>query len=333
MSNKTGLLSKNGKLFINGEELQSGSSNINNTFNKIRVFGTSIEFGPSGSTGDCWSGYLASALGLTYGFHTSAQVSNRSWGGGGICWYGQSTPSTEKNFILAGFSCTQQEKQSAADYFVANGYMSAEEVEDAKQEGKWNVGFEQSLLGEQDVDLYIFGTYGINDRHPWMNWTDENGNKQTAYVVYDTHINDPLQDSLAFDRRTIYGAYNYVLRALYQQNPNAKVVILGQHTYQWTDTDVVNEIQRAVAEKWQIPFADWGRYFPMNKLWGKASKVHTTYAGNKQLTIYNEDAEHVRKYGAQLMGNWVADWITHTELTPLNPRWEGGSTMSLPILG
>lgn len=323
MSNNTGYYNKNGKLYYNGVEvIGGGDGEVHNTFNKIVIYGTSIEVTPSKTapSSKCWPMVMANVLGLTYG----TQVINNGFGGGGITWYGESTSNLAayKNNILAGFSCTQQEKQAVADSFVSQGYLTAEEVAAAKNDGRWNLGYEKSVLEEDDVDLYIFGTYGINDRQNWMNWTDANGLQQTSYTVFGKPVGTAEPDAdLSFDRRTIYGAYNHVLRALYNANPNAKVVILGQHTRQWTDQEAINDIQRAVAEKWQIPFADWGRYLSLNGVWEKATKQKTTYLGDIDLTLYQNDAVHLRTPGAELLGAWVADWITKTELKPFNPRW------------
>jgi len=321
-------------MYIDGTPIGGGGGGVHNTFRKIVVYGTSIEVTPAPNNvwNPCWPMRLAAALGLSYhrgtGVGTNTGVINYGKGGGGVTWYGQSsaTGSAYKDNILAGFSCTQQEKQDVADYFVSQGYMTAEDVAAAKNDERWNLGYEKSVLEEEDVDLYIFGTYGINDRQTWMKWTDTNGNEQTAYTVFgepDNSGNNPSEPDpdLSFDRRTIYGAYNHVLRALYQQNPNAKVVILGQHTRQWEYLDTINSIQRAVAEKWQIPFADWGNHLSLNDIWKKATKQDTTYLGDITMTLYQNDAVHLRKQGAELMGKWVAEWITNTELKPLNPRW------------
>lgn len=315
-------------MYIDGNPISGGGGGVRNTFRKIVVYGTSIEVTPStqNSNNPCWPMRLAAALGLQYhvgtGAGTDLGVVNYGRGGGGVTWYGSSFPSSAKLNILDGFSCTQQEKQDMADSFVASGYMTSEEVESSKSSGAWNIGYEKSVLEEEDVDLYIFGTYGINDRQTWMKWTDTNGNEQTSFTVFGEPAGSAEPDpDLSFDRRTIYGAYNHVLRALYQQNPNAKVVILGQHTRQWSNLDIVNGVQRAVAEKWQIPFADWGNHLSLNDIWKGATKQDSTYSGDITMTLYQNDAVHLRKQGAELMGKWVAEWITKTELKPLNPRW------------
>lgn len=311
MSNKIGFNLKNGRLFQN----DTGIGPVKNTFNKICVYGTSIEVTPS--IYSAWSKYMADALGLSYGHRDSSkQVVNCGRSGGGVTWYARNVQITETitsyhGHCLGAFSCNEEEKQDAADYFVSRGLMTAEEVATAKSDGTWDMCYTKLLLAQEDVDLYIFGTYGINDRQNWMNWTDGNGNKQTSFTVHA---------DLAFDRRTIYGAYNYVLRALYQQNPNAKVVILGQHTRKWGGQSSINGIQRAVAEKWQIPFADWGNAVSLNDTFTDATNVDVNGSSIKR-TIYQSDDVHLLDTGARLLGKWVANWITTTELTPLNPRW------------
>lgn len=309
MGKRIGLNAKDGKLFLEDVELGVGSAN--NKFNKICVYGTSIETTP-GSQGKCWPKYMAQALGLTYGAHdASKQVVNHAKGGAGVTWWGNDVRITSeitayKGHLFGAIACTPQEKQAAADYFKGNGLITDEEINSAKNGVEWDMCYTDSLLN-QNADLYIFGTYGINDRHVWMKWVED----ETEFLSVNT------LDDLAFDRRTIYGAYNYLLRALYNENPNAKVVILGQHMYGWGQ-QVVNGIQRAVAEKWNIPFADWSQHLSLNQVNLGASNV------TKKPSIYQEDSVHLREDGAQLLGTWVADWITRTELTPLNPRWDLG---------
>jgi hypothetical protein len=115
------------------------------------------------------------------------------------------------------------------------------------------------------------------------------------------------------------------LRALYNENHNAKVVILGQHTRQWEYQDIVNGIQRAVAERWQIPFADWGNLVSLNDIYKGATNVTITFSDGhtkpSKRTIYNGDVVHPNHGGARMLGKFVADWISHVELKPLNERF------------
>lgn len=303
MATRLGIQAINGELYLNGDKYSAGGGSANNTFNKIVVFGTSIETTPSPVS--CWPTKMAQALGLKFG----TQVVSHALGGGGVTWWGtnvliSSTITAYKSHLFGAIACTPEEKQAAADYFKENGLITDEEIASAKSPGgMWDMCYTNTLLN-QNADLYIFGTYGINDRHNWMNWSQDG-------ITYKS--TNTLED-LAFDRRTIYGAYNYLLRALYNENPNAKVVILGQHSYGWGQ-QVVNGIQRAVAEKWNIPFADWSRYLSLDQVRLEPSSV------NRKPSIYNSDDVHLREYGAQLLGKWAAEWITKTELTPLTPRW------------
>lgn len=334
----TGITSKNGKLYLNGEEIQGGSGSANNTFNKIVVFGTSIESSPAGAS-NCWPKYLAEILGLTYKYigkstddtvKPSSGVINYAVGGGGVTWYADDVYITEditsyKGHVLNAFSCSPAEKQDAVDYFKGQGLMDA--TDEANQNK--NICYTNSVLENLDADLFIFGTYGINDGgFNWMKFTgevgDNNGNwngsdlglEQTSYTIHDV---------TAFDRRTIYGAYNYVLRALYQANPNAKVVILGQHTqgtdnFTWTDN--VNGVQRAVAEKWQIPFADWGTHLSLRQTWPRQTEVHVNSSSDHyKRSMYQSDNVHPLTEGNQMLAKWVAEWITETKLKNMNPRW------------
>jgi lysophospholipase L1-like esterase len=262
-------------------------------------------------------------------------VVNYALGGGQLCWSGEDYPmytgndsnpvdiTTYDGAILAGFSCSQSERAAAIEYYsdvdrwtkggTYVGLTSAS-IANAETNHYENICYDNSLLGNLDADLFIFGTYGINDRPgSRLTFTDDDGNTCKTSTIR----NDGLY---RFDRRTIFGAYNYVLRALYQANPNAKVVILGQHTRQWGEQDIVNGLQMSVAYFWQIPFADWGNYLPLNDTF-KGATYENVNNSAIQRTFFQTDQVHLAAAGAKLLGEWVADWITKTELKPLNPRW------------
>lgn len=334
MSNNIGIHIKGGALFLNNKELASASAN--NTFNKICVYGTSIEATPASNR--CWSKRMADALGLPYYYNENgieSGVVNYALGGGKVCWNGQDYPMFVHNSggyskyevyygsILAGFSITQAERTDAISYYtdterwtIDGEYLGipANEVTKAENNNYDRLCYDNSILDNLDADLFIFGTYGINDRpSSRLKFTDADGNQCTTATIR----NDGLYN---FDRRTIFGAYNYVLRALYQANPNAKVVILGQHTRQWEEQDIVNGLQMSVADFWQIPFADWGKYLPLNDTF-KGATYENVGSSTVKRTFFQTDQVHLSEKGAQLLGAWVAEWITNTELKPLNPRW------------
>ena len=332
----TGLTSKNGNLYMNGVEVGTGGGAIHNTFGKIVVFGTSIEATPAPT--NCWAKYLADKLGLDF-YHNqnnkAAGVVSYALGGGQLCWSGNDYPmytgsesspvdiTVYDGAILAGFSCSQAERAAAIEYYsdverwtIGGTYVGlrASDIASASSNHYENLCYDNSLLNNLDADLYIFGTYGINDRpSSRLTFTDANGNQCTTATIR----NDGLYN---FDRRTIFGAYNYVLRALYNANPNAKVVILGQHTRQWEEQDIVNGLQMSVADFWQIPFADWGNYLPLNDTF-KGATIENVGSTPVKRTFFQTDQVHLAQKGAELLGAWVADWITKTELKSLNPRW------------
>lgn len=329
MSNNIGIQIKDGALLLNNKELASAS--VNNTFNKIVVLGTSIEVTPSSDSS--WPKQLATSLGLNYYYNTNnvkKGVVSYAKGGGQLCWFGNDYPmyygadvdvNVYDGAILNGFSITQQERESAIEYYsdterwTINGNyvgLKSDDITQAENNHYENFCYDNSLLGNLDADLFIFGTTGINDRPSTrLTFTDANGNTCKTSTIR----NDGLYN---FDRRTIFGAYNYVLRALYRANPSANVVILGQHTRQWADQNIVNDLQMSVADFWRIPFANWGTHLPLNGTFAGA----TAEGANKKVeTFFQTDAVHLSGKGAQLLGAWVAEWITDTELKPLNPRW------------
>jgi hypothetical protein len=251
-------------------------------------------------------------------------------GGGQICFFGYDYPmytGDENNpvdidsydgAVYANFSTSQAEREQYIEYYtdterwtkggVYVGIKSSSYV----GKGYENICYDNSLLNNLDADLFIIGTYCINDRpSSRLKFTDANGNTcKTSTIRND--------GTMQLDRRTIFGAYNYVLKKLYEANPNAKVVILGQHTRQWEEQDIVNGLQLSVADLWQIPFADWGNHLPLNDTF-KGATIENVNTSKVIRTLWQTDHVHPATRGAQLLGAWVADWITRTELKPLNP--------------
>ena len=232
---------------MNGVEVGTGGGAVHNTFGKIVVLGTSIETTPSPTS--CWAKYLADKLGLDFYYNQngkSAGVVSYARGGGQLCWSGNDYPmytGSESNpvditvydsAILAGFSCSQAERAAAIEYYsdverwtIGGTYVGlrSADIADAENDHFENLCYDNALLNNLDADLFIFGTHGINDRpSSRLKFTDANGNQCTTATIR----NDGLYN---FDRRTIFGAYNYVLRALYQANPNAKVAILKELSF------------------------------------------------------------------------------------------------------
>ena len=137
-----------------------------------------------------------------------------------------------------------------------------------------NTSYDVCLLQNLDADLFIIGTYGINDR-----------TYEDAFVV---------SEERAMDRTTIYGAYNYVLDKLYTAKPTAKVIILGQHLFTWENTEKVNEIQQKVAARWGIPFADWGHRMSINSI---------------TKSTYTSDGVHPNTAGIERLGNFLYEYL------------------------
>ena len=375
MANKRGFEIIDGKAYLDGVEIQGGggggSTPVHNTFNKICIYGTSIE-----AYAPYWGATLAAKLGLTWRLSENSDLQYKTgvygfgMGGGGVTWYGNGYPIAQNSVLWgqvnAAFSCTKAEKLAAMQYYLTNGIITQAMYDDITKEtdsqGRprqlraLKTSYDESILSDRyiDSDLFIIGTYGINDRHSFMTFDYHNKETRTidgeqenvvvakhasSFTVNDSqlwHAKDgvsPTYDqqqncyrdltqweadklTLCFDRRTIFGAYNYVLRELYRVRPDAKVVILGQHTFNWNGQKAVNSIQQMVAKAWQIPFADWGRHLPMNDMFSANGDVFSGVVNNSYL---NSDAVHPAVHGCEYLGDWVAKWITETELTPLNP--------------
>lgn len=329
MANKRGFEIINGKMYLDGVEIVIGGGGditpptpVHNTFEKICIYGTSIE-----SYGSCWGSYLAAKLGLNWGLSelasTTTGVIGFGMGGGGVTWYDHGYPITTQDTtywgqLNAAFSCALQEKLDAFDWYVEQGKITQSMVDaivNDQNKRALRVSYDTSIFAQRyiDADLFILGTFGINDRHDWMSF-EKDGNTYTSLS---------MDEGLEFDRRTIFGAYNYVLRQLYARKPNAKVVILGQHCFNWPKQGRVNVIQRAVADIWQIPFADWG-----TKLRDEMPEFGVKHSDGG---IYLADDVHPLEAGNAVLGEWVAKWITDTELTPLNPKTDNLPLTDCPI--
>jgi len=145
---------------------------------------------------------------------------------GGVCIW--DTANLTDAHIKSSWSATLAEKQTEA---TSRGITLTSKDE--------NVCYDQSTLPNADSDLIIIGTYGINSR-------------SSSYPNrYET------SSSYEFDRTSIYGAYNYVLRELFQATPSARVIILGQIDSIGNDLTTVNNIQKLVAERWNVYFSNW----------------------------------------------------------------------------
>ena len=135
--------------------------------------------------------------------------------------------------------------------------------------------YDKSVLGNLDSDLFIFGTSGINDR------------------TLDDYFT--VDDSREYDRTTIYGAYNHVLKALFEAKPDANVLILGQHLFSWDRTKEVHEIQRTVSKKWGIPFADMGYNLGINKI---------------NINTFTSDGCHLNTEGKKRLADFLFNYLT-----------------------
>lgn len=216
-------------------------------YKKWELYGTSIEA----------SNYIDEVANVY-----NAKLVNNSMSGSVICYAPDVwSNATRETAIKRCWSITKSEKIAALNSY---GYTPATEAE-------LNLSYDVSLLENLDSDLFMIGTYGINDRN--------------AQLI-------AINPSDEFDRGTIYGAYNYVLRALYQAKPSAKVIIFGQHTFAgWGLMKEVNEIQKMVAEKWGIPFLNWGYKLGIN---------------SETIPIYAPDGAHLSASGKTL----VSDFLT-----------------------
>jgi hypothetical protein len=150
------------------------------TFRKICLYGTSIEA----------TNYFDSVA-VAFGLKKGETYLNFGNGGGGITWNPSNANFTDTH-VKKAFSCTLAEKEDA---LTSRGIDPA-----TVPSADMNTCYDISVLQNLDADLFIFGTYGINDRDI-SGWDSE---------------------SSEFDRTTIFGAYNYVIDKLLTAKPMLK---------------------------------------------------------------------------------------------------------------
>lgn len=166
-----------------------------------------------------------------YGLIENVDYLNFGYGSGVCVW---DTVNGTDNNIKSSWSASLAEKQAEA---TTRGITLTDKDE--------NVCYDQSTLPNADSELIIIGTYGINSR--------------------GSYLANRFSTDSEFDRTSIYGAYNYVLNKLFEASPEARVIILGQPHFELTNLDTVNDLQKLVAEKWNIYFADWGKRLGVNE--------------------------------------------------------------------
>lgn len=228
---------------------------------KVALYGTSIDTRP-------YFKRVADKYDLTY--------INLALGGGGILYSEDDSKLIElyggvasaKDAMGATWSASVPEKEA---FFALKGWT----LTDANRE----VSYDQSILTNLNTDVFCIGTYGVNDRKPGALVIDKVNRK--------------------YDRSTVYGAYNYVLRKLFEAKPTARVIIFGQ--FNNNATDEINDIQREVCKDWCIPFLDWGAKM------GMANEKITIDGAETTLlrAVFAADGLHPTSYAQEVMGEFL----------------------------
>lgn len=254
-------------------QVKSASFYIDSLFRgkKVTLFGSSIEY----------SNYFAKVAEVF-----EMNYVNEGLGGSNICFADNTVDAgiIYNNMVTnarLAFSCTQAEKEA---YCNPKGITLIQ--------ADLDVCYDNSLLGNLDSDYFIFGTYGINDR--------KSGDTR-AYII------DKVNRK--YDRTTIYGAYCYVLRKLFEAKPDAKVIILGQHTFgigQWLGMDRVHEIQREVAKDWKLRFFDMAYHLGMSTEVINIGGIDTSVNAK----IYTTDGAHLTDSGKLAIANYLIRALT-----------------------
>lgn len=135
-----------------------------------------------------------------------------------------------------------------------------------------NNSYDISVLPHlSSVDVVIIGTFGANDP-PTMPLTAMNATEVTyanGSVRYRPNagaIMAAVSAADMFDRSTLFGAYNFLIRAIRRQYPKAKIILTGMNNFAWGQY-LVHDIIEIVADLWCIPFLN------MAKLMGQSEMV------------------------------------------------------------
>lgn len=146
--------------------------------------------------------------------------------------------------------------------------------------------YENALLGK-DADLYVF------DCEP------NNTNSDTSIIEEFDFLNWRYKDGSTFEshRNSYIGAFLFLLNKLWEEKPNAKVVMVSEYGYctaeKWNEPYHVREASLAIAEKLKIHVIN---------LWDKL------YYNKQNLSIYmNNDKVHPKAAAHVRMANMLAN--------------------------
>lgn len=157
-----------------------------------------------------------------------------------------------------------------------------------------------------DNDIVFIGTYGVNDPLTMpasvmaiCEMRFQNG--AVRYMPNKRGITAPNAVTAAdmFDRRTLFGAYNYMLREIRRLKPKARIIVLGQNQFAWGQY-LSDDIVAIVCDLWNIPF------IRMSQEMGMSEMIVGTNGDTARRLIGDSDDPHPF---TQPSRQWIADYL------------------------
>lgn len=222
---------------------------------KIVWFGTSIPAGQYDGAGTSYPELIGKTLGATVYNEAvpSSAVTGRS-----DYLISESNPYGYPNDWL--YSSRILTDSVAMKQWLCNNYTNAIFTENAPAtlssddiarvlSYSWENKLNKYLSGGEvgQADLYVFD-HGYNDPRDG---------------VADEHTYDKLVSQYGSDNLYSYiGGMNYLLRKIFSDNPNAKVIVISHYTDNYSNNmDLLVKSQSRVADLWSIPFVDISHSF------------------------------------------------------------------------
>lgn len=144
---------------------------------------------------------------------------------------------TNGDYHYKNFARTKQEYQDLLIQFGTPGaYVSYPSYTQGQIDTFKLNSFEEKLMTRLDQDLYVFD----------FSWND--------YMCDSSDMGAIPSDITSRDRKTQWGAFNYVIDKLLAVKPKARFIIVGY----WSDTQLgkTNIIHQKLAEYWCVPYID-----------------------------------------------------------------------------
>lgn len=169
----------------------------------------------------------------------------------------------------------------------------SEEQKEAIRDCSWERKLKRHL-GENRADLYVFD-HGHND---------EISDEQERYYTDETYGGE-------YSLYTYRGAMNFLINKIKEDNPFARIVIIGEYENQRQPK--IEEYQKIVAKDWSIPF-----YNQASTLGWSQKKVKTTGFWSNGYWIPSGGTEHEITY----LDLWLPDRIhPHSDLSGKSIRF------------